>query len=73
LSSFNKKNYRREWEKLTFVDIAQAALSVLGLPISNTFVERVFSVMNLVNCKIQNRMQLKMLNSIVTIQLWLDC
>ena len=54
-------------------DIAQAALSVLSLPISNPFVERVFSVMNLVKYKIRNRMHLKMLNSTVTIRLRLNC
>lgn len=70
---FGVGDYKDMLNRKPFFDIAQAALSVLSMPISNAVVERVFSVMNVVKHKIRNRMQLKMLNSVVTIRLWLNC
>lgn len=51
-----------------FKEIAEFALTLLSLPISNAVAERVFSIMNLTKTKIRNRMQSKMLNSILTIK-----
>ena len=70
---FGVGDYKDMLNRKPFFYIAQAALSVLSMPISNAVVERVFSVMNVVKHKIRNRMQLKMLNSVVTIRLWLNC
>ena len=49
-------------------ELANFAMSILVLPISNAEVERMFSSMNVIKSKIRNRMQLKLTNSILTIR-----
>lgn len=44
------------------------ALSVLSLPISNAYVERIFSTMNIVKSKIRNKINLPLLDSILRIK-----
>lgn len=62
---YNKKNATgdRPFERLS-----EFVLSLLILPISNSEVERVFSQMNLIKTKTRNKMQLRMLNSILSIR-----
>ena len=45
-----------------------AAVSVLSLPNSNAEVERLFSQMSVVKCKLRNRMSLQTLNSILYVR-----
>lgn len=47
---------------------AYTAISLLTLPHSNAEIERLFSQMNIVKTKVLNRLQLSMLNSILTIR-----
>lgn len=51
-----------------FKELAEFALSMLCLPISNADIERVFSDMNLVKSKLRNKMQSELLNSILCIR-----
>lgn len=53
-------------------DLALFVLQILSLPLSNAIVERVFSVMNCVKCKLRNRMQVDMLQAILRIRLHLN-
>lgn len=53
---------------LLFEDISLFAFTVLSLPSSNAVVERVFSIMNIVKCKLRNKMLLQMLNSVLFIK-----
>lgn len=62
------KNYADAGGNKPFGELAEFALHLLVLPFSNAEVERVFSQMNLVKCKIRNRMQNKMLNAIISIR-----
>lgn len=62
-------NYKDGAERRVFKDIAEVVLRMLSLPISNGVVERVFSIMNIVKTKSQNRMKLKTLESILRIRL----
>lgn len=51
-----------------FKDLASFAIRTLSLPISNAVVERVFSVMAVVETKLRNRMLLPMLMAIIRIR-----
>lgn len=51
-----------------FPDISLLAFTVLSFPSSNATVERVFSIMNTVKCKLRNKMILKTLNALVLIK-----
>ena len=51
-----------------FVNISAFALMVLSMPFSNASVERVFSTMNIVKSRLRNRMQLKMLDSVLGVR-----
>lgn len=62
------RNIKNAGDELMFKDLALFAFTLLSLPSSNAFVERVFSLMNIVKCKIRNKMMLKMLNSVVSIR-----
>jgi hypothetical protein len=53
---------------LAFNIIAEFALKILSLPMSNATVERIFSIMNATKDKLRNRMATEMLNSILTIK-----
>lgn len=54
--------------ELMFKDLSLLAFTFLSLPSSNAVVERTFSIMNLVKCKIRNQMMLNLLNSIMVIR-----
>lgn len=62
---FNFKNADNE---NPFIDLAKAALTFLILPHSNAEVERLFSEMNIVKCKLRNRMLNAMLVALLTIR-----
>uniref|UniRef100_H3AI43 DUF4371 domain-containing protein n=1 Tax=Latimeria chalumnae TaxID=7897 RepID=H3AI43_LATCH len=66
------KDYKDLLSRHPFAEILQYALNILPLPISNVVVERVFSIMNLVKCKIQNKMMADLLNAILTIRVSLN-
>lgn len=53
-----------------FKELAEIVLRYLSIPISNATVERVFSIMNAVKTKRQNRMKLKTLDSLMRIRLY---
>lgn len=55
-----------------FKAIAEFALRVLSLPISNAVVERVFSFMNAIKTKPRNKMSMTMLESIMRIRIHLQ-
>jgi hypothetical protein len=52
-----------------FPNISNFALKFLSIPFSNAVVERVFSVLNLVKCKIRNKMKIDTLDSILRIRI----
>ena len=58
--------------ELILVDIAEFALKVYSLPISNALVERVFSRVTSVKSKLRNRMGLELLTSILRIKTYLE-
>lgn len=60
--------YRDSCGANPFQELCVAALSVLSLPHSNAEIERVFSQMNLVKTKQRNKMQVQMMNNILTIR-----
>lgn len=51
-----------------FKELAEFALSLLSLPLSNADVERVFSHMNLVKSRLRNRMRNEMLSAILHVR-----
>lgn len=53
---------------LMFKELSLFAFTFFSLPSSNAAVERTFSIMNLVKCKIRNQMILQLLNSIMIIR-----
>lgn len=55
-------------KQLMFANLATFALVANSLPISNATVERIFSIMALVKCKVRNRMGLEMLNAILRVR-----
>ncbi len=48
-----------------YKDIAFCVLTLMTLPLSNAFVERVFSVMSIVKSQLRNKMSTKMLSAIL--------
>lgn len=61
------KSYENEGSK-PYSDLACFALSCLTTPVSNAFVERIFSHANAIKTKVRNRMELPMLESILRIR-----
>ena len=61
------KNYSSNDSK-PYEELASYALSCLTTPVSNAFVERVFSHANAIKTKVRNRMKLPMLESILRIR-----
>jgi len=61
-------NYKNSGGELIFFELSKFALSVLSLPISNAYVERVFSTMNIIKSKIRNKINLPLLDSILRIK-----
>ncbi|KAK3932367.1 Zinc finger MYM-type protein 1 [Frankliniella fusca] len=55
-----------------FKDIAFCVLTLMTLPLSNAFVERVFSVMSIVKSKLRNKVSTKMLSAILFLRLHLQ-
>ena len=51
-----------------FYTLATFALSLLALPFSNASVERCFSQMNIIKCKLRNRMKQPMLEAIMHVR-----
>lgn len=51
-------------------ELSKFALSVLSLPISNAYVERVFSIMNIIKSKIRNKINLPLLDSVLRIKFY---
>ncbi|XP_039301961.1 uncharacterized protein LOC113005616 isoform X1 [Solenopsis invicta] len=70
------------WSKLYYLknagglfplrELAEFALRLLVLPLSNAVVERVFSIMNAVKTKSRNKMSLKMLEAILRVRIYLN-
>ena len=60
-------NYTVEEEPI-FSNISKYALTVLSLPCSNAYVERVFSIVTFMKDQYSNRMHLSMLDSIIMIK-----
>ena len=56
-----------------FIDISLFAVTMLSLPTSNAVAERTFSIMNIVKCKIRNKMQLSLLNAIMLVRTYFSC
>lgn len=54
-----------------FGNIANFAIGMLSLPISNSTVERAFSVFNVIKNKLRNRLSLELTNSLLTIRYYL--
>lgn len=54
--------------KPIFEKLSNFALIANSVPISNAFVERIFSIMSIIKTKIRNRMGFQMLNSIVRVR-----
>lgn len=61
-------NYANAGQEFIFRDIANFALDILALPISNAAVERVFSVMNATKTKSRNKLHLNMLEALLHIK-----
>jgi hypothetical protein len=59
--------YERNEEKV-FLELSNYALSVYSLPCSNAFVERIFSTVTFLKDKYANRMNVDMLDSLLTIK-----
>lgn len=51
-----------------FRDLAMFALMMLSMPVSNAVIERVFSVLSLIKCRRRNRLQLRMLASLIRLR-----
>lgn len=51
-----------------FKNISSLALAMFSLPFSNAAIERVFSMMSIVKCKLRNRLQCEMVNSILALR-----
>ena len=58
--------------QLVFKELAQFALKLLSLPLSNAVVERVFSVMNIVKTKTRNKLVQETLDSILMLRIFLN-
>lgn len=61
-------NYKNSGGELVFFELSRFVLSVLSLLISNAYVERVFSTMNIIKSKIRNKINLSLLDSILRIK-----
>lgn len=61
-------DYKDANQENPYKELSDFALSLLVLPYSNAEVERLFSQMNLIKTKLRNRMQLRMLSSILAIR-----
>ena len=61
------KNLRNSAGDSNYEELANFTLRALSLPISNFFVERVFSIMATVKTKLRNRMSFSMLVAIMRI------
>lgn len=61
-------HYKNSGGELIFFELSRFALSILSLPISNAYVERVFLTMNIVKSKIRNKINLPLLDSILRIK-----
>lgn len=64
-------DYKDAGDNPVFTEFATYALCCLSLPTSNAVVERAFSVMNSIKTKFRNKMQHKMLESIMRLRLFL--
>jgi hypothetical protein len=62
-------NYARGDGVKPYEDLAQYALAALSVPVSNAVVERIFSHVTIVKTKYRNKMQIKMLDSILRVRL----
>uniref|UniRef100_A0A1Y1MMI1 HAT C-terminal dimerisation domain-containing protein n=2 Tax=Photinus pyralis TaxID=7054 RepID=A0A1Y1MMI1_PHOPY len=60
--------YRDSGNENPFKELAKFALTILTLPHSNAEVERLFSAMNIIKSKLRNRMQLPMLNALLSVR-----
>lgn len=54
-----------------FGELAEFALMALTVPISNAVIERVFSVLSLIKCRRRNKLQLRMLESLIRLRVHL--
>lgn len=61
-------NYKDAGGNIVFKELSTFVISLLCLPYSNAEVERLFSQMNLIKSKIRNKMNLDLLNAILSIR-----
>ncbi|KAE8738355.1 hypothetical protein FOCC_FOCC016169 [Frankliniella occidentalis] len=54
--------------KQVFPDLARFVLAALSLPLSNAVVERLFSVLGIVKCKLRNKLSTEMLDALLRIR-----
>lgn len=54
--------------KQVFPDLARFVLAALSLPLSNAVVERLFSVLGIVKCKLRNKLSMEMLDALLRIR-----
>ena len=59
-------------DELIYSDLAKFALKMYSIPISNAFVERMFSRVTSVKTKLRNRMSIKLLSSLLRIKAHLE-
>lgn len=58
--------------KFIFKDLAEFALQIFSLPFSNAVVERVFSIMNIIETKTRSSLSFKMLEALIRIKIWVQ-
>ena len=66
------KDFKSVDDNFVFRDLANYCLACLSLPVSNSFVERVFSQVTFVKSKQRNRLSTKMLDSVIRIKSFLN-
>ena len=64
----NVYGYKDSAGRKLFKELAELDLNILCVPTSNAYVERVFSIMNLINTKIRNEMQYELLEALLRLK-----
>ncbi|KAB0804483.1 hypothetical protein PPYR_01453 [Photinus pyralis] len=65
----NVLHYQNAGGEYIFKDIAKFVMNILSLPLSNAIVERTFSIMNIVKCKIRNKINVPLLDAILRVRI----
>ncbi|KAF0424731.1 zinc finger protein [Gigaspora margarita] len=75
LKNYKELDFVEEWKRIfdssqfviLYPNVTEIVFFSLIVPLSNSYVERIFSQQNLIKTKIRNQMKLKMLNSHIII------